>query len=165
MGGLFRARRRRRDRIAWSRARRRIMTDSGWEPRFEELAAELIAVGQIPAAAVALAREGQVVYERGFGHRDSAGTLPVTPDTRFGLGSVTKSFPTLSIMQLADAGRLSPADPVSRWLPEFRLPRAEDAAGTARIAIHHFMTHSSGIPPEPALLHARAASILADPDI
>src|SRR5262249_17516244 len=51
------------------------------------------------------------------------------------------------------------------WLPEFRLPRAEDAAGTARIAIHHFMTHSSGIPPEPALLHARAASILADPDI
>jgi CubicO group peptidase (beta-lactamase class C family) len=125
----------------------------------------VIARGQIPGAAVALAHDGEVVYEGGFGYRDAARSLPVTPDTRFGLGSVTKSFPALAIMQLEEAGTLSVNDPVTRWLPEFRLPRAEDARYVPEIAIHHFLTHSSGIPPEPALLHARAASIVADPDL
>ncbi len=141
------------------------MAGRGWERQFEEFAAELIARGSIPAVAVALAHEGDVVYEHGFGHRDAARTLPVTPDTRFGLGSVTKSFPALALVQLEEAGVLSIDDPVVRWLPEFRLPGERGAEYTPQVTIHHFLTHSSGIPPEPALLHARAASILADPDL
>jgi CubicO group peptidase (beta-lactamase class C family) len=129
---------------------------------YESFAADLIARAKIPGAAVAIARDGKLVYERGFGRRDAAGS-PVTPDTRFGLGSVTKSFPCLCVMQLAEAGKLSPDDPVTRHLPEFRLPPAS-ADLTPRVAIHHFMTHSAGFPPEPALLHARAASVCADPD-
>lgn len=132
---------------------------------FEAFATDLIAREQIPGAAIALARDGETVYERGFGNRDAARRLPVTPDTRFGLGSVTKSFPALAIVQLEDAGKLSVADPVVRWLPEFRLPRPEDADDTREITIHHLLTHSSGLPPEPALLHARARSICADPDL
>jgi CubicO group peptidase (beta-lactamase class C family) len=133
-----------------------------WATAYEAAVEELIERSGIPAAAVALARHGEVVYERGFGHRDAARTLPVTPDTRFGLGSVTKSFPALAIAQLEDAGKLSIDDPVTRWLPEFRLPL--DPEYTRQVRIHHFLTHTSGIPPEPALLHARAASICADPD-
>jgi CubicO group peptidase (beta-lactamase class C family) len=139
--------------------------EPGWDRRFQDYAAELIEWSQIPGAAVALALEGVTIYERGFGHRDALRSLPVTSDTRFGLGSVTKSFPALAIMQLADAGKLATTDPVQRWLPEFRLPRLEDAAFARQITIHHFLTHSSGIPPEPALLHARARSICADPDL
>ncbi len=45
---------------------------TGWERRFDEFAAELIAREGIPGVAVALAHEGDVVYERGFGHRDAA---------------------------------------------------------------------------------------------
>src|SRR5215207_4801848 len=141
------------------------MSEPTWAPRYEDFAAGLIERSGIPATAVALAQHGQVVYERGFGHRDAARSLPVTPDTRFGLGSVTKSFPCLAVVQLSEAGTLSIDDPVTRWLPEFRLPRPADADHSARITIHHFMTHSSGLPPEPALLHARAASICADPDL
>jgi CubicO group peptidase (beta-lactamase class C family) len=133
-----------------------------WARAYEDFAGELIGRSQIPAAAVALARDGEVVYERGFGHRDAAGSLPVTPDTRFGLGSVTKSFPALAIAQLDEAGKLSTSDPVARWLPELTFPR--DPGRAREVAIHHFLTHTSGIPPEPALLHARAASICADPD-
>lgn len=141
------------------------MAERGWERRFEQYAAGLIGKGGIPGAAVALAHNGDVLYERGFGHRDAARKLPVTPDTRFGLGSVTKSFPSLAIMQLAEAGTLTVNDPVTTWLPEFRLPHPDDAQYTPQITIHHFMTHSSGLPPEPALLHARAGSIAADPDL
>jgi CubicO group peptidase (beta-lactamase class C family) len=139
--------------------------ERGWERRFEALAKDVIAQGQIPGAAVALAYNSEVVYEHGFGHRDADARLPVTPDTRFGLGSVTKSFPALAIIQLEEAGTLKVTDPVVRWLPEFRLPRAEDARDVPEITIHHFLTHTSGIPPEPSLLHARAASICADPDL
>ena len=141
------------------------MAERGWERRFEQYAADLIGKSGIPGAAVALAHNGDVLYERGFGHRDAARKLPVTPNTRFGLGSVTKSFPALAIMQLAEAGTLSVDDPVTTWLPEFRLPHPDDARYTPAITIHHFLTHASGLPPEPALLHARAGSIAADPDL
>jgi CubicO group peptidase (beta-lactamase class C family) len=141
------------------------MSEPGWAQPYEEFAAELIEQSGIPGAAVALAQGGRLIYERGFGHRDAARSLPVTPDTRFGLGSVTKSFPCLAIIQLAEAGTLSVDDPVTRWLPEFRFPRSEDAAQASPPTIHHFMTHASGLPPEPSLLHARAASICADPDL
>src|SRR6266545_1490242 len=140
------------------------MSEPDWAQQYERFAADLIERSGIPGAAVALAQDGQVVYERGFGHRDAAGALPVTPDTRFGLGSVTKSFPALCIAQLEETGKLSIADPVVKWLPEFKLPRSEDARYTSEIAIHHFLTHSSGIPPEPALISARANSIAADGD-
>ena len=145
--------------------RNRGAVDRGWERRFEAFAADLIGRSSIPAAMVALARDGEVVYERGFGHRDAERRRPVTMDTRFGLGSVTKSFPCLAIMQLAEAGTLSVDDPVVRWLPEFRLPGPDGVEDASRVTIHHFMTHASGLPPEPALLHARAASICADPDL
>lgn len=142
-----------------------LVDEQGWERRFEAFAEDVIARGQIPAAAVALAYNSEVVYEHGFGHRDADGRLPVTADTRFGLGSVTKSFPALAIVQLEEAGTLAVTDPVIRWLPEFKLPRAEDARYVPETTIHHFLTHTSGIPPEPSLLHARAASIRADPDL
>jgi CubicO group peptidase (beta-lactamase class C family) len=141
------------------------MSEPTWAPRYEDFAAGLIERSGIPAAAVALARHGEVVYEHGFGHRDAARSLPVTPDTRFGLGSVTKSFPCLSIVQLAEAGKLAVTDPVVRWLPSFRFPGPAGKAQAERVTIHNFMTHSSGLPPEPSLLHARAASICADPDL
>ena len=141
------------------------MRDDGWSRQYEDFAHDLIGQSGIPSAAVALARDGAIMYEHGFGHRDANGQLPVTPDTRFGLGSVTKSFPCLAIMQLQEAGKLTVHDPVVRWLPAFRLPRPEDADKSPQITIHHLMTHASGLPPEPALLHARAASICADPDL
>ena len=128
------------------------MVEQGWERCFEALAEDVIAQGQIPGAAVALAYTSEVVYEHGFGHRDADGRLSVTPDTRFGLGSVTKSFPALAIMQLEEAGTLKVTDQVVRWLPAFRLPRTEDARYVPEITIHHFLTHTSGIPPEPSLL-------------
>jgi CubicO group peptidase (beta-lactamase class C family) len=141
------------------------MSARGWERPFQVFAADLIGRNGIPSVAVGLARDGKIVYEQGFGARDAEQRQPVTSDTRFGLGSVTKSFPCLAIVQLAEAGTLSVNDPVVKWLPEFRLPGEDGAAYTPRVTIHHFMTHASGIPPEPALMHARAASICADPDL
>ncbi|MFZ5826605.1 MAG: serine hydrolase [Bacillota bacterium] len=116
---------------------------------------------QIPGMAVGVAREGQPLLVEGFGWRNREADLPVTPDTVFGVASVTKSFTALAIMQLADRGSLSVDDPVSRWLPEFRGPNSDWIRG---MTIHHFLSHTSGLPGMRALFHARAGSIRQDPN-
>lgn len=135
---------------------------SDWIPAFEAHAEEMMAAYDLPGLAVAMARRGIAVYARGFGHRDREAGLEVTPDTVFGIGSITKSFTCLAIMQLQEEGRLSVHDPVVRYLPEFRTP---DPEATRRMTIHHFMTHTAGLPPLPTLFYALARSMEGDPSV
>lgn len=111
----------------------------------------------IPGLAVGVARQGMPTYTAGFGYRNVAEQLPVDGDTIFGIASVTKSFTCLAVMQLEEAGKLSVADPVIKWLPEFRFQ-------SGAVTIHHLMTHSSGLPGLPSIFHARAGSVRQDPD-
>lgn len=98
----------------------------------------------IVGAAVAVAERGQVVFEHGFGYRDLAHQLPVTPDTIFGVASVSKSFTALAIMQLVDAGLICLDDPVIKYLPELKLP---GAAEMSTIKVRHLLSHTTGLPP------------------
>jgi CubicO group peptidase (beta-lactamase class C family) len=131
-----------------------------WGAAFEDSALRTLALYQTPGMAVAVARDGEMVYHHGFGHRDRERGLPVGPDTVFGIGSITKSFTCVALMQLQERGRLSVHDPVQRHLPEFSTP---DPAAARAMTLHHFMTHSSGLPPLPSLYPAMARSIAGDP--
>ena len=93
-----------------------------------------------PGLAIAVVRDGDTMYADGFGARDPARGLPVTPDTLFGIGSITKSFVAISILQLADQGKVELDDPVSKHIP-FELGREG-----VPITIRHFLTHSPGFP-------------------
>lgn len=95
----------------------------------------------IPGAAVALFSDGRVTHVRGLGRADGAGT-PVTAQTPFQLGSVSKSFAALVVLQLADEGRLSLDDPIIRYIPTFR---TADPAASSRISIRHLLNHRSGL--------------------
>lgn len=55
----------------------------------------------VPGAAVAVIKDGEVIVSEGFGYRDSKQKKPVTPQTRFAIGSATKAFGTLSLSLLA----------------------------------------------------------------
>lgn len=101
----------------------------------------------LPGVSIGLIERGETVYARGFGFRDSERGLPATPRTLYGIGSVTKSFTCLALMQLHEQGRLSVQDPVERYVPLEVRPFGET------IRLHHLMTHSSGIP---ALAYAEA---------
>src|SRR5690625_1810144 len=110
---------------------------------FERQAKQLIEKEQIPGVSLALNEDGARVYEQGFGYRHVERQLPVTPDTVFGIASMSKSFTCVAIMQLQEAGKLSVHDPVIKYLPNFQVPQHEY---TDKITIHHLMTHTSGIP-------------------
>jgi CubicO group peptidase (beta-lactamase class C family) len=95
----------------------------------------------IPGLSLAVVKDGKMAYARGFGARDLKAGLPATPDTLYGIGSITKSFTAMAIMQLQEAGKLNVDDPVSKHLPEFKLGKEGKP-----IAIRHLLSHSSGIP-------------------
>jgi CubicO group peptidase (beta-lactamase class C family) len=70
----------------------------------------------IPGAAIAITRGDQLLHVRGYGH--DADDVPITEDTRFRTASLSKSFTSLAVLQLVDAGRVSLDDPVVGHLPE-----------------------------------------------
>lgn len=95
----------------------------------------------IPGAAIALFADGKVTHVNGFGRADRSGT-PVTAQTPFQLGSVSKSFAALVILQLADEGRLSLDAPVSQYIPDFQ---TRDKAASDLITVRHLLNHRSGL--------------------
>src|SRR5947207_4315974 len=96
----------------------------------------------IPGVALGLVHNDQVMHLRGFGSADQSGRA-VTPQTPFILGSVSKSFTALAIMQLVEAGKIELDAPVQRYLPWFRVA---DPVASARITVRHLLSHTSGIP-------------------
>lgn len=126
---------------------------------FEQYVGKIMQAYEAPGLMVALAEQGKVTYQKAFGVRDLANGLPVTDQTIFGLASVTKSFTALAIMQLADRGLLNPQDPVTRYLPEFRLPEGYDADA---VTIHHLITHTAGFPPLPTLGYSIRGNTVPD---
>ena len=78
-----------------------------------------VATGKLPGAVVLIQQHGKPVYLKCFGVRDVATNLAMTPDTIFALHSMTKPITSVAAMMLVDAGKLSPADPVSKFIPGF----------------------------------------------
>ena len=68
----------------------------------EANAPRLMREARLPGFSIAIVQDGTTVYAEGFGARDPKRNLPATPDTLYGIGSVTKSFVAIAILQLAE---------------------------------------------------------------
>src|SRR5438477_9455703 len=71
----------------------------------------------IVGLSVGVMQNGKVVLAKGYGVRDLSSRDPVTPETMFAIGSVTKQFTCSALLMLAEQKRLSLTDPVSIWFP------------------------------------------------
>lgn len=94
------------------------------------------------SGAVLIARGDAVQIARAYGLADRASGLRNTPETRFNLGSINKTFTAVAVAQLIQQGRLSLDDPLAKFMPDY--PN-HDAA--AKITIQQLVTHRSGIAP------------------
>ncbi|MBM3500982.1 MAG: beta-lactamase family protein, partial [Armatimonadetes bacterium] len=126
----------------------------------DRLIDECLARGDFPGVAAWVEHEGEVVYRRAAGHRMVVPERrPMLEDTVFDLASLTKPLATATaVLQLAEAGRLSLQDEVSRFLPAF----SGDQRDT--VTVHHLLTHSAGLPAYKNYLegHMGPDEILAD---
>ena len=89
---------------------------------------------------VLVAESGRVIYKKGFGLANMEWDIPNQPDTKFRLGSITKQFTSMLIMQLVEQGKIKLDGKLSDYLPDYRKDTGE------KVTIHHLLTHTSGIP-------------------
>lgn len=91
------------------------------------------------SGAVLVARGDEVLLRAGYGFEDRDARELNQPETKFLIGSATKIFTALAIMQLVEAGRVGLEDNLSTYLPDY----PAEVAG--RVTVHHLLTHTSGI--------------------
>lgn len=97
---------------------------------------------KIPGGSLAVVQGDEIVNLRNFGRANPGGKAP-TPQTPFFVGSLTKSFTALAVMQLVESGMIELDAPVQRYLPWFRVA---DPQASTKITIRHMLNQTSGLP-------------------
>ncbi len=110
----------------------------------EKYITQLMPLYDVPGAAIALVKDGKVIFTKGFGVRNTQSQTPVDENTMFAIGSVTKSFTTLDAMTLVNAGKLDLDEPIISYVPDFKV---SDAAISRTLTMRQLLSQTSGLPP------------------
>lgn len=94
---------------------------------------------------VLIANDTGIVYQKAFGYANHDFQVPNTLNTVFGIGSMSKPFTAILVLQLIQKGKLEVDAPISTYLPEYRKDIGK------KVTIRHLLTHTSGIPSYTAL--------------
>jgi CubicO group peptidase (beta-lactamase class C family) len=108
--------------------------------RLDQFIANKRNVVNIPALVVAVTDREKLMFETTHGYADVAARIPITPDKLFQIGSIGKSFTSISILQLMEEEILDLHEPVTRYLPWF-----EVQSKYGPITLHHLLSHTAGI--------------------
>ena len=90
--------------------------------------------------AVLVAKADSILFAKGYGFADMEKRIPITPETKFRIGSLSKQFATVMILQLVEEGIIKLDANISTYLPNYRRDTGE------RVTIDHLLKHMSGIP-------------------
>jgi CubicO group peptidase (beta-lactamase class C family) len=90
--------------------------------------------------AALVAKDGKVLFKKGYGMASLELGVPSAPQMKYLIGSITKQFTAVAILQLEEKGRLSLEDPITKFLPDYPKETGD------RVTIHHLLRHTSGVP-------------------
>jgi CubicO group peptidase (beta-lactamase class C family) len=124
--------------------------------RIDSLFQAYINNGWMAGATALVAKDGKILYYKGAGYQDLGKKTPMPKNAIFRIASQTKAVSSVGIMMLAEEGKLSLNDAVSKYIPEFKNPRVLESYNAAdttyttvpakrEITIHDLLTHTSGI--------------------
>ena len=121
--------------------------------------ASQIAAGRVVGATVTIVRDGGVVLSQGYGEADRTTHRMVAPDTLFRVGSVSKVFVWVAVMQQVAAGRLDLNTDINTYLKDLQIPETFPEP----ITLTHLMTHTAGFEDKPIIgLFARGPQTVGD---
>jgi CubicO group peptidase (beta-lactamase class C family) len=92
----------------------------------------------VPGVTVAVEQRGDLIVAKGYGMADLESSVPASIETVYRIGSITKQFTALGIMQLIEQGKMSLDDEITKFLPDY-------PTQGHRVTIRHLLTHTSGI--------------------
>jgi CubicO group peptidase (beta-lactamase class C family) len=114
-----------------------------------------VAAWEVPGLAIAVVKDGEVVFSRGYGVRRLGSSEPVDDRTLFAIGSTTKAMTAAAVGMLVDEKKLSWDDPVTKHLPWFQL---RDPFLTRELTIRDLLTHRAGLPNADYLWYGQSAA-------
>ncbi|MFW5945247.1 MAG: serine hydrolase [Candidatus Natronoplasma sp.] len=103
----------------------------------ENFIADWMTENKVPGMSISIVKGNEKIYTRGFGARDLKENHPATPDTLYGMASITKSFTALGILKLVEKGELNLDDEITKYVP---------TKWDNNVTIFDLLTHSSGMP-------------------
>lgn len=109
--------------------------------RMDEFVARHMREAGTPGLALAVTSREGLLRVATYGFADLKARTPVTPETLFEIGSISKSFTAIALLQLREEGRFDPQAPITRHLPWFQIQSDYEP-----ITAHHLLTHTAGIP-------------------
>jgi CubicO group peptidase (beta-lactamase class C family) len=115
------------------------------DARFERVSSairQLVDDRQLPSVVVAVAKDGQILWEEGFGWADHAARLPATPHTPYSLASISKPITATAIMQLVESGHLRLDRPANDYLGDARI----GGRHAERATVRRLLSHMGGLP-------------------
>ncbi len=124
------------------------------ESKVDEYIGAYLKMGKF-SGSVLIARDGEILLKKGYGMANYEHDVPNTPETKFRLGSVTKQFTSIAIMQLQEKGLLNVNDSIKKYITDY--PNGE------KITIRHLLTHTSGIPNFTSFTNYRETMMLISP--
>ena len=92
------------------------------------------------SGSVLVAKKGEIIFNEAYGESDRINNIPNTIDTKYGIGSVTKQFTAMLIMQLVEEKKIKLQDTINKFLPYLSNEKANN------ITIHQLLSHTSGLP-------------------
>jgi len=110
--------------------------------RLRDYTKEMMKDLNVPGAAVAIIKDGEIILSEGFGYRDIENKKPVTPSTLFAIGSSTKAFGTLSLSLLAQQQKFNWDKSVHTYIPTFSL---HDPLVSSQVTARDLASHRSGV--------------------
>jgi len=103
-----------------------------------------IAAGDIPSMSVAVAKDGEIIWEEAFGWANREKMTPATPHTMYSMASISKPITTTGLMILVEGGQVDLTAPVNQYIAPAELTAFEGEASDATVT--HILNHTSGLP-------------------
>ncbi len=122
--------------------------------RLDSVLQQYVSDKRLAGVVALVARHGRVVYKEAFGMRDIESSEPMRKDSIFRIASQTKALASVAVMALQEQGKLLIADPLSKYLPEFKTTTVaiekdegeyDVVPGRRPITLRHLLTHTAGI--------------------
>lgn len=109
----------------------------------EKVGRDLTLKNNVPGAAVAVIRDGKTVWIQSIGYADLASKKPITSETVFNIGSISKLISAWGFMQLTEKGIVKLDDPVDQYLTRWHLPESE--FDRSKVTLRRILSHTAGL--------------------
>ena len=120
------------------------ISDAAFEQHLNVLVPELLASDRIAGASVAVIRDGKVAFARGYGFADTTSKKPISAQTEFNVGSVSKTLTAWGVLKLVEAGKVDLDRPVDTYLKRWHIPKSA-VFDASKVTIRRLLSHTGGL--------------------